>query len=140
MKKLLLFAFTIFAFSFVSEAQNPTEKEQIQQKIQLYFDGWDEGDTTKIGKAMHTTCHLKFFRDNKFTDMTRADYLGRFKPKTKDKSLKSSILSLDITENIAAAKTEINNEKAIYIDYFNLIKTNEGWFIVDKISVRKDKK
>ena len=24
-------------------------------------------------------------------------------------------------------------------DYFNLIKTNEGWFIVDKIAVRKAK-
>jgi hypothetical protein len=49
-------------------------------------------------------------------------------------------MSLDITGNIASAKCELEIPKAIFTDYFNLIKTNEGWFIVDKISTRTDKK
>lgn len=40
------------------------DKTQIETLIEdLYFEGWMTGDTAKIGKAMHTTCHLKFFRD-----------------------------------------------------------------------------
>ncbi|MBK8429451.1 MAG: nuclear transport factor 2 family protein [Lewinellaceae bacterium] len=37
------------------------------------------------------------------------------------------------------AKYELETPKALFTDYFNLIKTNEGWFIVDKISTRVDK-
>ena len=37
------------------------------------------------------------------------------------------------------AKTEIINEKFIFIDYLSLIKTNEGWVMVEKITFKKDK-
>jgi aldose sugar dehydrogenase len=112
---------------------------QIEKTIGWYFEGWGIGDTTLIGRAMHPTCHLKSYREGKFSDMSRSDYLNRFKLKPKPDSLQTRIVSLDITENIAAAKTEIILGSAIFIDYFNLIKTNEGWFIVDKIAVRKAK-
>jgi aldose sugar dehydrogenase len=52
----------------------------------------------------------------------------------RDTAVVTEILSMDITGNIAQAKTKIEIPKAIFFDYFNLIKTDEGWFIVDKIS------
>jgi aldose sugar dehydrogenase len=122
-----------------SQVDLAAEKELVSQTIQLYFDGWATGDTAKVGKAMHSTCHLKFFREGKFTDMDRNTYLSRFKLRERDKDLITQIALLDITENIASAKTEIITAKDIFTDYFNLIKTDEGWFIVDKISVRKAK-
>lgn len=122
-----------------SQADLATEKELVTQTIQLYFDGWATGDTTKVGKAMHSTCHLKLFREGKFIDMDRATYLSRFKLHERDKDLITQIALLDITENIASAKTEIITAKDVFTDYFNLIKTDEGWFIVDKVSVRKAK-
>jgi aldose sugar dehydrogenase len=125
----------IAALPFGAKAQQ-TEFQQIEKTIGWYFEGWGIGDTTLVGKAMHSTCHLKFYRDGKFTDISRNDYLARFKPQKKPDSLIIRIVSLDITENTAAAKTEIVLPKFIFTDYFNLIKTNEGWFIVDKISVR----
>lgn len=115
------------------------EKELVTKTIELYFDGWGTGDSVKVGKAMHPTCHLKFFRDGKFTDMDRATYLSRFKARERDRELITRVVQMDITENIASAKTEIITVKDIFTDYFNLIKTDEGWFIVDKVSVRKAK-
>lgn len=115
------------------------EKELVTKTIELYFDGWGTGDSVKLGKAMHPTCHLKFFRDGKFTDMDRATYLSRFKARERDRELITRVVQMDITENIASAKTEIITAKDIFTDYFNLIKTDEGWFIVDKVSVRKAK-
>lgn len=137
---ILVFAFVLLSISTIKAQQTEvTEIQQVQTTIGYYFDGWGTGDTSKIGKAMHSTCHLKSFRDGKFNDMTRAEYLSRFKPRPKPEGLTTRIVALDITENIASAKTEIDTGKDVFTDYFNLIKTNEGWFIVDKIAVRKSK-
>jgi aldose sugar dehydrogenase len=139
MKKILLSAIIIFVASIKFYAQT-TDKSKIESVIKdLYFEGWMTGDTTKIGKAMHATCHLKYYRDNKFSDISRADYLSRFKPKAKEAGSSGRIVLLDITENIASAKCEIETAKALYTDYFNLIRVDERWFIMDKISTRVDK-
>ncbi len=139
--------FTIVAFfstlllSGTVKAQQTevSELQQVQVTIGHYFEGWATGDTVKIGKAMHSTCHLKSFRDGKFSDMSRTEYLSRFKPRPRPEGLTTRIVALDITENIASAKTEIDTGKDVFTDYFNLIKTDEGWFIVDKIAVRRSK-
>lgn len=141
MKKIILSLVFLTAIHVTGKSQSTvaSEIQQIETVIQLYFDGWATGDTTKIGRAMHSTCHLKFFRDGQFSDIIRHDYLARFKPRARPDGLTSRIVSLDITENIASAKAEIDTGKDIFTDYFNLIKTNEGWFITDKVSVRKSK-
>jgi aldose sugar dehydrogenase len=137
---LILVTGLLFATTAMSQPVAAAEKMAAEATINLYFDGWATSDTTKIGKAMHPTCHLKFYREEKFTDMDRATYLGRFKQtRERDKNLITRIVLLDITSNIASAKTEIITEKDIYTDYFNLIKTGEGWFIVDKVSARTSK-
>jgi hypothetical protein len=142
--KLTILACTFLLLSSITlQAQQTevSELQQIQTTIGYYFDGWATGDTGKIGKAMHSTCHLKSFRDGQFTDLNRAEYLGRFKQgiRPRPEGLTTRIVALDITGNIASAKTEIDTGKDVFTDYFNLIKTNEGWFIVDKIAVRKSK-
>lgn len=131
----------LFSFSFSTGCMAQTEKELITATIDLYFDGWATSDTGKVGRAMHPSCHLKFFRDSVFRDISRQEYLSRFgQPKQREKNVLTTLEFLDITGNIAQAKTRIETEKRVFIDYFNLIKTNEGWFIVDKISTSTEKK
>jgi aldose sugar dehydrogenase len=130
----------VFTFLTVKVYAQNTDKTLIESVIKdLYFEGWMTGDTTKIGKAMHATCHLKYYRDNTFSDISRADYLSRFKLRAKEAGTEGRIVTLDITGNIASAKCEIETPKAIFTDYFNLIKTGNEWYIVDKISTRVDK-
>jgi hypothetical protein len=138
MLKFFSIGFTILLLTTKVNAQLSTSSElqAIETTIGWYFDGWGTGDTTKLGKAMHSTCHLKSFRDGKFNDISRAEYLSRFKPRARPDSLVTRIISIDITGNIASAKTEIDTGRDIFTDYFNLIKTDERWFIVDKIAVR----
>ncbi len=138
MKKTILILVTGLLLANASMCQVDLAEEKIaaEATINLYFDGWATGDTAKVGKAMHTTCHLKFYRDGQFTDMNRNTYLSRFKPRERDADLITRIAMLDITGNIASAKTEIITAKDIFTDYFNLIKTDAGWFIVDKVSVK----
>jgi len=141
MKNLLLFLPMLLAFSTVpaQDSANQTDWRLIESTIQLYFDGWATGDTTKLGKAMHFSCRLKNFRDGKFLEFDKATYLGFFKPRPRPQNLQTRIVSIDITDIIGSAKTEIITENEVFTDYFNLMKTGEGWFIVDKVAVRAPK-
>ncbi|MCX6316647.1 MAG: nuclear transport factor 2 family protein [Bacteroidetes bacterium] len=121
------------------QTENRSEIQSIESVVNLYFEGWATGDTTKVGKAMHSTCQLKFFSDGKFTTLSRADYLSRFKPHARPDSLVTRIGSMDLTGNIASVKAEIITTTHVFTDYFNMIKTDEQWFIVDKVSTRRTK-
>ncbi|MBP7558348.1 MAG: serine hydrolase [Chitinophagaceae bacterium] len=136
MKKIALLL-SLFAASFTAFCQDtPAERELIGKTIELYFDGWATGDTTKLGKAMHATCHLKNYSAGKFTQYTRSEYLALFKPHPRPRNLQTRLVSLSITNNMGSAKVEISTERDLFTDYFNLMKTDEGWFIADKVSTR----
>ncbi|WGQ11386.1 PQQ-dependent sugar dehydrogenase [Pedobacter gandavensis] len=137
MKNVILTIIVIVAFFFSGFSQNqPSERQLIENTIQRYFDGWATGDTTKLGGAMHPSCHLKNYNNGKFITFTRNQYLSLFKLHERTKNLKTSIVAVDITNNMGSAKVEISTERDLFTDYFNLMKTNEGWFIADKVSTR----
>jgi aldose sugar dehydrogenase len=133
-------AIILFSACFFFQSKAQSDKELVSAVIEMYFDGWTTSDSTKVGKAMHSSCQLKLYRDGAFIIMPREKYLSGFKtPKAKDKDTHTSILFIDITGNIGQAKAKIETATSIFIDYFNLIKTNEGWFIVDKVATRTNK-
>lgn len=136
MKKTALLLSLLFACLTVFCQDTPADRSLIEQTIGLYFDGWATGDTIKLGKAMHASCHLKTYRDGKFTMSSRNEYLSFFKPRPRPPHLQTRIVSLDITNNMGSAKVEIDTEKDLFTDYFNLMKTAEGWVIADKVSTR----
>jgi hypothetical protein len=136
-KKLRILLF-FTCFGQVLAAQSPTDRSQIEAVIQSYFDGWFTGDTTKVGYAMHASCRLKLYRDS-FIEVTRTDYLSRFKPSTRPAQSDARILSIQITDNIASAKCEIETARFLFTDYFNLLRIGDRWYIVDKVSTRLDK-
>jgi glucose/arabinose dehydrogenase len=125
------------SFSLFSQVGNPpSDRMLVENVLQLYFDGWATGDTTKLGKAMHYSCQLKNFREGKFIIIDRAQYLSLHKLHPRNKDLITQVVQLDITGHIGSAKVEIITANDKFTDYFNLMKTDAGWFIVDKISTR----
>lgn len=136
MKKLILATCLSVIFIPTFSQSTLTDRQLIENIIQLYFDGWATGDTMKLGKAMHASCHLKNYRDGKFIEYSRNQYLSLFKPHARSQNLSTHIVSVDITNNMGSAKVEIGAAQDLFTDYFNLMKTNEGWVIADKISTR----
>ncbi|MBL7807243.1 MAG: nuclear transport factor 2 family protein [Saprospiraceae bacterium] len=138
--KHLFFSLLLICCACSGAQAQTDDRTLIEMMIKdFYFEGWMTGDTARVGHAMHPTCHLKYYRDSTFSDISRADYLSKFKPRVKEAGTEGRIISLDVTGNIASAKCELETPKAIFTDYFNLIKTRERWFIVDKISTRVNK-
>ncbi|WP_276501768.1 PQQ-dependent sugar dehydrogenase [Terrimonas pollutisoli] len=136
MKKITLLLGLLSGFFPAFSQDAPTERQLIENTILLYFDGWATGDTVKLGKAMHASCYLKNYGDGKFTQFSRNHYLSLFKPHERPKNLSTRIVAMDITNNMGSAKVEISTAKDLFTDYFNLMKTSEGWVIADKVSTR----
>lgn len=132
MKKMTM-SLMILGCSFFANAQNQ-EKVLLEKTIQTYFDGWMTGDTIKIGKAMHSSCNLKTIKDNQVVIIDRKNYLSRFKLHSKLTNSEGRIVEISFTGNVASAKCEIETPERIFTDYFNMMKLNGEWYIVDKIS------
>ncbi len=141
--KNFFFAFIcLFCLTQCAEKQIDTEVPitktadhvAIEKVIQNYFDGWLTGDTTLVGSAMHASCHLKFVRDGKIDRRNRTQYLSGFKPRPRLENAEGRIISINITRTAAEAKIELETEKRLFTDYFNLLKEGERWYITDKVS------
>ncbi len=142
--KSITFLLPIIFVLFSCEQQKPFEESPdrvlIEQTIENYFEGWISNDTTKIGSAMDITCQLKNIKENKVVIYDRATYLGFFKPGPPKENAYGKIISIDITGPIASAKVELEIPKRLFTDYFNLMKLDDRWYIVDKISTSVLKK
>jgi aldose sugar dehydrogenase len=114
----------------------PTERQLLERTVQMYFDGWATGDSALLGRAMHPSAHLKRSIDGKFVDMTRQEYVGGMRPHPRDSTLVTRIASVDIVGAMASVRAEISINTSTFVDFFNMLRTDEGWFIVDKVSVR----
>lgn len=139
MKTKGTFLVVLIAIFFSSTAQSQ-EKALIEKTIETYFDGWQTGDTLKLGKVIHATCRLKNVTDDQVQVIDRKTYLGRFELHPKQENTGGKIISIDITGNTAAAKCQINTPTMLITDYFNLLKIKDQWFIVDKIYSRAQSK
>jgi aldose sugar dehydrogenase len=136
MKKTLFFLSLLF-FQHSAFSQNNSglsDREQAEKTLQLYIDGQATGDTVKVGKAMHASSKLKVYRNGQFSEIPKNEYLVGWTVHEKFKTFKANIVYIDITNNMGSAKVEINNSRSLFTDYFTLMKTDEGWFIADKVS------
>lgn len=110
----------------------------VQKTLNLYLDGMGTSDSIKVSKSFHDSWQLKYFEDDNINIIKKPKYLERFDSAPHAKSAKWSgrIVFIDITNTVAVAKVEISTTKLLFTDYFNLMKTSDGWYIVDKISTR----
>ena len=131
--------FLITGFNLCGQ-DDKSDLVSIEGVIENYFEGWLTGDTTLIGSAMHPTCYLKFFPRGSFGMRTRAQYLSGFKPRPKLEGAEGRIISIDITRNAASAKVELETLDRLFTDYFNLMRIDDRWYIMDKISTNIGKR
>jgi aldose sugar dehydrogenase len=126
----------LLGLSHAARAQSDTltDRQRIARTIQMYFDAWAVGDTALFNRAMHPSLHLKRSVDGKFVDMTRQAYVGGTRPHARDSTLATQIVAIDVVGRIASARTEISIDTRTFVDFFNLLKVDGEWVIVDKIA------
>lgn len=138
MRKVYAFIFLSFlSFNANAQATN-TDNDllSIQKTLNLYIDGQATGDSLMVATSFHDSWQLKYLEDNKLNTVTKSKYVVGYKKHPKPDNWSGRIVAVDITNGVANAKVEISTAKLLFVDYFNLMKINGSWFIVDKISTR----
>jgi len=124
------------------EKEKEIEKKVIEKAIMDYYhEGHVKSDPELYKEILHD--EWKFFlfdEDNQLWIVDKDEYLAWYNPDkvNKDLNWRTKFYYVDITGNIAAAKIKIECEEVRYIDYFNLMKINDKWWIMHKISHKLD--
>jgi len=138
MRKVFLFISVSFiCFNVNSQINhNTNDWALVQNTLNLYIEGQATGDSAMVASSFHESWQLKYFAEDKFNIVTKSKYIVGYKKHPKSPNWSGRIVFIDITNSSAVAKVEISTSKLLFTDYFNLMKMNDVWLIVDKISAR----
>jgi hypothetical protein len=136
---LLIIVLTLFAIPVFSQGQ----KSAVEKVVQTYFDGYSAGDTTMMKEAFHPDFHLSWIDpwrkgDEAFKQVDRKGLFAFFGPSWSNLEISASLDEVVVSENAATAKATVTLKNiVIWTDYLSLLKINDRWWIVSKISEGK---
>ena len=114
------------------------EKNAIKKAIMdYYYEGLVNYDPELFKEIMHDQFIIFFYdTEGKLLIADRDKFLSYFDPQKADKNLKWEIefYNIDVAGNVAAVKIRLESQKIRYIDFLNLVKTDNKWWIVNKLS------
>ncbi len=114
------------------------EENVIKKAIMDYYhEGHVKSDPQLYQNILHDEWKFYLFDENEdLTIVDKREYMSWYDPDTVNINLtwQTKFHYIDVTENIAAVKLRIECDEVGYIDYFNLMKINDVWWIVHKIS------
>ena len=108
--------------------------------MDFYHQGHVQYKPELYDEILHDEWKFFFYnRDGEFQIVDKETYKSWYDPKEKDDSLewKTEILNIDRNENNASVKLKIGNQNVEYTDYFNMMKIDGKWWVVNKLSTAK---
>jgi len=105
--------------------------------MDFYHEGHVQFKPELYDEILHDNWKFFFFnREGKLEIVDKDTYKSWYNPEDRDDKLEwyTEILNIDITGNNASVKLKIGNQTVEYTDYFNMIKTDGKWWVVNKIS------
>ncbi|MFY0603030.1 MAG: nuclear transport factor 2 family protein [Flavobacteriaceae bacterium] len=134
MKKIILNTFALFFSLYgLSQTQSKSNLEQIKETLMHYMEGTANGEPNRLKIAFHPDFNLySVDKDNKLKITSGKKYIEGIKPGRKSNRI-GKIISIDLENNTATAKLEINIPKwRVFTDYMLLVKYKGAWKIIHK--------
>jgi hypothetical protein len=119
------------------------EKEAIIATTLDYFEGWFNGDAVRMERALHPGLNKRHvpagMTGSQLSGATTATQMIGWTRDGEGKAESPADLAIevrvdDIYEQIATATVY----SAVYIEYLQLVRTPEGWRIVNTLYMRRD--
>jgi hypothetical protein len=115
----------------------PSDLQDIERALQLYFDGLYEGDTAKLEAVFHPESHLFGVTDGKLDDLPRGRWFAMVKERpsarSRDLPRRDWIVQIDRSgPNTAFAKVHCQIPPRYFTDYLTFVKLADGWRIISK--------
>ncbi|MEQ9232182.1 MAG: nuclear transport factor 2 family protein [Cyclobacteriaceae bacterium] len=140
MKNIKIVLIVLFVVYFhLSSAQEVNEESAIMTIINDYFEGQRTDNPELIKRVFHPDAELKFIsiRDSKYQTISLEKYLSFFSY-SKERKFEDRIFNIDVTGTASSVKLLVKYDTFQYTHYMHLLKTDEGWKIVNKISCQED--
>lgn len=141
MKKIALLVLSsvllLSFFAAFAAVEDSTEKDVIKKAITDYYYGGQKGSNPKLlDQIFHEEWHLYSIREGKLSITDKKTYLGYFDPSKANPDLNwdFEVYYVDVDGHAASAKVRLENDRVRFIDYFNMLKIDGKWWIVNKIS------
>jgi len=130
---LALGAVLLAAAPALAQAAHP-EETAVRAALDHYLAGHATGDPAEFRQAFHDESKLFWIRDGKLMQRTDDEYIAGAtgKPAADEALRKRWIESVDVTGTAATAKVVLDYPTVVFTDYMSLLKTPEGWKIVNK--------
>lgn len=137
---LILFCLAIIGSTTPLAAQEISDIQGVEKAVNYYLEGGTKGDAEMVAKAFHPQAELKFMTDDGYTELPIDQFLERIKPSPEGATRLTSIRYIQIAGGVASACVEIlyPNRHFKFIDFFNLLKVEGEWKIVNKIFHREE--
>ena len=115
-----------------------SDKEQIENVIQLYVDSMDESNADKVKLAFHTNAKVVGYLHGDFMEMSVDDFAGfvasqQPSPQEKGENVAFEILSCEIDGSTAFAKVRDKYLGITFLDSLSLIKIENEWKLYNKL-------
>jgi hypothetical protein len=115
--------------------QGTTDETAIVGTVLDYFEGWFDGDATRMQRALHPELAKRaLLDDQKLLDETTAEWMiaatGRGVGKSRDPGDRRIEVKVeDVYGGIANATVH----SAVYHEYVQLVRTRDGWKVVNTL-------
>ena len=113
---------------------NHPEEAAVRVPLELYMRGHAEDNAAHMRAAFLPSARIESVRGGPLTSWDIDTYCQRFKgtPAADEATRRRSIDALDIADTAASAKITLAHGDISFIDYFVLLKTEQGWKIANK--------
>lgn len=110
------------------------EEAAVRVPLERYMQGHATDDAAHMREAFMPSAHIESVREGPLTSWTMEAYCARFKgmPAADEATRRRTIDAIDIAGTAASAKITLVHGAVTFIDYFLLLKTEQGWKIANK--------
>ena len=110
--------------------------------LELYLKGHATGDGEYFRRAFHPDAKIQGNREGKLWSRTREEFAAGApgRPADDEALRKRRIVSVDVVDDAAFAKIELDYPKVKFTDYMTLLKVDGEWKIMSKVYYGEQKK
>ena len=124
-------------------SDNTAEKQAIQQAIMDYYhEGHARHDAQYYQPILHPEWRFMILDDaGQLRIANRDEYCSWYDPEKRDPALEweTEFHSIEVVGNLAAVKLRLECQAVRYIDFFQMMKIDGTWWIVNKMSHGENK-
>ncbi len=108
-----------------------------EMAIDYYFEGTEKANIDLLKKGFHPDCKIYYVDENRDLQYYTQSQFHQLVLENHGKlNRKNTILSIDVSNNIASAKTRSDFDTFYFIDYLTLAEVRGSWLIIAKSTTR----